>query len=58
MAGKFVQHVEGYHCETPRFEIRTSAKIEIHDCNCSSWRLSGYLYLIVPEQFQCQYLLP
>jgi len=41
----------GCHCGLVRFEADLpDGKIEVHDCNCSICRMTGYLHLIVPEK--------
>ena len=37
----------GCHCGRVRFEIEIPDKIDVHRCNCSICRKSGYLHLIV-----------
>jgi len=37
----------GCHCGRVRFEIEIPEKIDVHRCNCSICRKSGYLHLIV-----------
>ena len=37
----------GCHCGRVRFEIEIPEKIDVHRCNCSLCRKSGYLHLIV-----------
>ena len=37
----------GCHCGRVRFEIEILDKIDVHRCNCSICRKSGYLHLIV-----------
>lgn len=39
----------GCHCGAVRFEVDAPARPEVHDCNCSICRRSGYLHLIVPR---------
>ena len=43
-----VTHHGGCHCGAVRFEVDAPAAIEVHECNCSICRLTGYLHLIVP----------
>lgn len=38
----------GCHCGRVKFEIEIPGKINVHRCNCSICRKSGYLHLIVP----------
>ena len=35
------------HCGAVRFEVRTSGRIHVEDCNCSICAKTGYLHLIV-----------
>jgi hypothetical protein len=40
----------GCHCELVRWEaVVPDGPIEVHDCNCSICRMTGYLHVIVPE---------
>ena len=40
----------GCHCGLVRFEAEVPAgPVEVHDCDCSICRMTGYLHLIVPE---------
>jgi hypothetical protein len=40
----------GCHCGLVRFEAEIPVgTVEIHDCDCSICRMTGYLHLIVPE---------
>lgn len=40
-------HTGGCHCGAVRFEVNTTAEIELVDCNCSMCHRTGYLHLIV-----------
>lgn len=42
-----VTHKGGCHCGRIRFEVEASADMELHDCNCSICRMTGYEHLIV-----------
>lgn len=43
----------GCHCGRVQIEVEIPAKIEVHKCNCSICKKSGYLHLIVAaEQFK------
>jgi hypothetical protein len=44
----WVVHTGGCHCGAVRFEVRASAVLELHDCNCSICARTGFLHLIVP----------
>lgn len=39
----------GCHCGAVRFEVDADERPEVHDCNCSICRRTGYLHLIVPK---------
>ena len=41
----------GCHCGLVRFEAEVpDGRVEVHDCDCSICRMTGYLHLIVPER--------
>ena len=43
----------GCHCGLVKFEVEVPDSINIHQCNCSICKKSGYLHLIVPaDKFQ------
>ena len=44
-----VTHTGGCHCGAVRFSCEAPADIEVHDCNCSICRKSGYRHLVVPK---------
>ena len=44
-----VTHRGGCHCGAVRFSCEAPAEIEVHDCNCSICRKSGYRHLVVPK---------
>ena len=44
-----VTHRGGCHCGAVRFACEAPAEIEVHDCNCSICRKSGYRHLVVPK---------
>ena len=44
-----VTHRGGCHCGAVRFSCEAPAEIEVHDCNCSICRKSGYRHLTVPK---------
>ena len=39
----------GCHCGTVKFEVEAGEITEVHECNCSICRKSGFLHLIVPK---------
>lgn len=43
-----VTHRGGCHCGAVAFEIDAPSQLELHECNCSICRMSGFLHLIVP----------
>jgi hypothetical protein len=43
-------HTGGCHCGAVRFEVEAPDELEVHECNCSICRPSGYLHLIVPRE--------
>jgi len=43
-----VVHRGGCHCGRVRFEVDAPASIAALECNCSIFRMSGFLHLIVP----------
>jgi hypothetical protein len=43
-----VKHSGGCHCGRVRFEVETSVRLEVAECNCSICAKAGYLHLIVP----------
>jgi len=47
---KYMKYSGGCHCEGVRFEVETSAELELERCNCSICTKSGYLHLIVPRK--------
>jgi hypothetical protein len=50
---ELVTHAGGCHCGRVRFQVRSPARIEVLDCNCSICAMTGFLHLIVPAaQFQ------
>jgi hypothetical protein len=42
-------HKGGCHCGRITFEVEASADMDLHDCNCSICRMTGYEHLIVPS---------
>ncbi len=46
--GTRVIHRGGCHCGAVQFEVDAPARVQVQSCNCSMWRPSGYLHLIVP----------
>ena len=44
-----VTHTGGCHCGAVRFSCEAPAQIEVHDCDCSICRKSGYRHLVVPK---------
>ncbi len=44
-----VTHRGGCHCGAVRFACEAPAEIEVHECNCSICRMSGYRHLVVPK---------
>ena len=42
-------HRGGCHCGRIKFEVEAPADMELHDCNCSICRMTGYEHLIVPS---------
>lgn len=42
-----VTHRGRCHCGAVRFEVDAPPALELHDCNCSICRMSGYLHLII-----------
>ena len=40
-------HEGGCHCGRVRFTVEAAADLELHDCNCSICRMTGYEHLIV-----------
>lgn len=43
-----VTHHGGCHCRRVRFEVDAPAAVDALDCNCSIYRMTGFLHLIVP----------
>jgi len=46
---RWVTHRGGCHCGAVRFEVAAPEDLEVHECNCSICRKSGYLHLTVPR---------
>ena len=44
-----VTHAGGCHCGAVRFRCEAPAAIEVHDCDCSICRMTGYRHLVVPK---------
>ena len=44
---RIVTHRGRCHCGVVRFEVDAPSDLELHDCNCSICRMTGYLHLIV-----------
>lgn len=42
-------HQGGCHCGRIQFEIDAEADLELHECNCSICRMTGYQHLIVTK---------
>ena len=51
MAAADTIHRGGCHCSYVRFEVDTPAIIDALDCNCTTWRMTGFLHLIVPAAY-------
>ncbi len=43
-------HKGGCHCGAVMFEVQTPNEVELIDCNCSIYRKTGYLHLIVAKK--------
>ncbi len=41
------EHAGGCHCGRVKFTVEAPADLELHDCNCSICRMTGYQHLIV-----------
>ncbi|WCL54933.1 GFA family protein [Gimibacter soli] len=44
-----VTHTGGCHCGAVRFEIDAPATMEVHACNCSICKKTGFLHLFVEK---------
>ncbi len=44
-----VTRTGGCHCGRVRFEVKTRAKLQVTDCNCSVCAKVGFLHVIVPK---------
>ena len=44
-----MKHTGGCHCGRVRFEVEAPGSFDVHQCNCSRCRMTGFVHLIVPR---------